>query len=358
MATATKELGLASDHYPPILTNFPPSAKIIAVTPAGISSWNTTYQIDISIPSPRAGSRASSASRIRSDSPMGVRDTKKTYWMKVNDTPLAQIIMKGEFANLNAIHNVMPGLTPRPHSCGPLMSKTSRQSGETMDGEQNARYFLLTEYINFTKATYSSNSPEPPEPEVLCQLLVKLHTTSLSPAGLFGYTIPTIQGRIPTYFGPMTATWTPYFTSMLKYMIEFDDRTNGVWPKLTQLTDRAITHLIPRLIGILESDHRSIKPSLLHGDLWEGNIGVEESTGRIVLFDPASLWGHSELEIGNLRCCYNKLGREEYRKTYKKLVDVDKPQEEWEDRNRLYCVYWNLSCSVSHLEKGIAVRQM
>src|SRR5699024_888778 len=39
-----------------------------------------------------------------------------------------------------------------------------------------------------------------------------------------------------------------------------------------------------------------IKPALLHGDLWSGN--VSQVVDRPVIYDPASFYGHSEYELG------------------------------------------------------------
>jgi protein-ribulosamine 3-kinase len=37
-------------------------------------------------------------------------------------------------------------------------------------------------------------------------------------------------------------------------------------------------------------------PSLLHGDLWSGNIGVD-TQGQPVMFDPAPYYGYPEAEL-------------------------------------------------------------
>ncbi|GBG29073.1 Ketosamine-3-kinase [Hondaea fermentalgiana] len=39
-----------------------------------------------------------------------------------------------------------------------------------------------------------------------------------------------------------------------------------------------------------------IKPSILHGDLWSGNVGVTE--GKPCIFDPAAYYGHAEADLG------------------------------------------------------------
>lgn len=41
---------------------------------------------------------------------------------------------------------------------------------------------------------------------------------------------------------------------------------------------------------------KEIKPSLLHGDLWSGNIGSAD--GKPSIYDPAVYWGHHEAEWG------------------------------------------------------------
>ena len=41
-------------------------------------------------------------------------------------------------------------------------------------------------------------------------------------------------------------------------------------------------------------------PSRLHGDLWGGNVGVDERATPIV-FDPAAYGGHRELDVGMMK---------------------------------------------------------
>src|SRR5690606_6934155 len=50
--------------------------------------------------------------------------------------------------------------------------------------------------------------------------------------------------------------------------------------------------LYPRLPQLLVSGN----PSLLHGDLWSGNV-MAGPDGRAWIFDPAVYWGHPEIEL-------------------------------------------------------------
>ena len=60
-----------------------------------------------------------------------------------------------------------------------------------------------------------------------------------------------------------------------------------------QLLDRG--RLLQEALGALFSDHRP-PPSLLHGDLWSGNVAFDAS-GRPVLYDPATHFGDRECDL-------------------------------------------------------------
>jgi len=63
-------------------------------------------------------------------------------------------------------------------------------------------------------------------------------------------------------------------------------------------------------------NHRPIN-TLVHGDLWSGNIGIEES-GKGVIFDPASWWADNEVDIAMTKLFggFNKEFYEEYFKIF------------------------------------------
>lgn len=68
--------------------------------------------------------------------------------------------------------------------------------------------------------------------------------------------------------------------------------------------DRKLSQLGEKLcdnIGVFFEDVAGqIKPSVLHGDLWSGNIaGVQ---GQPAIFDPATYYGHHEAEFGMSWC--------------------------------------------------------
>jgi fructosamine-3-kinase len=52
-----------------------------------------------------------------------------------------------------------------------------------------------------------------------------------------------------------------------------------------------------RLLLPLQSDGRVLKPSLFHGDCWDGNIAMDMKTGDAFVFDLRSFYGHNEYGI-------------------------------------------------------------
>ena len=55
--------------------------------------------------------------------------------------------------------------------------------------------------------------------------------------------------------------------------------------------------MVPRLLRPLEWGETKIKPCLLHGDIWYGNIAERTGTDEPIMFDPAAFWAHNECEL-------------------------------------------------------------
>jgi fructosamine-3-kinase len=89
-----------------------------------------------------------------------------------------------------------------------------------------------------------------------------------------------------------------------------------------------------------------LKPCLIHGDLWEGNIGTDSQTGEIFIFDSGAYYAHNEMEIG-MECERHKIRAKVYTQQYQQNFTMSEPVEEWDDRNRIYCVKMNMVHSAS-----------
>jgi fructosamine-3-kinase len=118
------------------------------------------------------------------------------------------------------------------------------------------------------------------------RLIAALHT---SPRPHFGFARDTLIGPLPQP-NPMSALWVPFFRDhrLLHMAHAASDEGRLPAPLLAR-----IEKLAARLDDyLLEPSH----PSLLHGDLWTGNVLVRGN--RIAGFvDPAISFGHPEIEL-------------------------------------------------------------
>jgi len=84
-----------------------------------------------------------------------------------------------------------------------------------------------------------------------------------------------------------------------------------------------------KLPGIIPAE----KPSLIHGDLWNGNFIVSEE-GRACLIDPAVYYGHREVDIA-MSTLFGGFGPEFY-SAYQESFPMEKG---WKERLDIYNLY-------------------
>jgi fructosamine-3-kinase len=92
---------------------------------------------------------------------------------------------------------------------------------------------------------------------------------------------------------------------------------------------------LPDLLGDPEET-----PSLLHGDLWSGNI-VADSLGRPVMYDPAPYYGYREAELGMTKL-FGGFTRDFFQ-AYTRTAPLP---DGWQDRLDLYKLYHVLNHAV------------
>ncbi|KAI2467413.1 Fructosamine kinase-domain-containing protein [Annulohypoxylon bovei var. microspora] len=244
--------------------------------------------------------------------------SEEWYFLKSAPENHGRRMMEGEFCAMSEIYKWAPDLVPKPHSWGKYATKD-------LDA-----YFFLSEYVDMNESL--------PAPNQLCAKLAHLHRESRSPNGQFVFHVTTCQGRVPQQVS-WEKSWTRFFTRLLKNVIQLDSSVNDHWEELNQLEEQLISTVIPRLLDVLVEGGRTIKPSLIHADLWEGNSGTASKNGNVVIFDSAAFYAHNEMEVGDWRCYYNKISNPAYTNAYLCHHGPSDPEEEWDDRNRLYSRY-------------------
>ena len=131
-------------------------------------------------------------------------------------------------------------------------------------------------------------------------------------------------------------SWPVFFARRLAKQVTsaFKDKPYARAP-LSQDEDGELKVVMQRIIRgmdvYFEGCH--VTPSLLHGDLWIGNVGATKE-GTPVIFDPASFYGHSEFDLALPRIFGNYTA--EFWNAYFERVPK---QQGYENRARLYELY-------------------
>jgi fructosamine-3-kinase len=118
------------------------------------------------------------------------------------------------------------------------------------------------------------------------ELIARLHAT---PRKRFGYARDTLIGPLPQP-NPEVSHWVPFFRDHRLLFMAAKAHREGSLPsplyaRIERLAERIDDYLLEPAF-----------PSLLHGDLWTGNVLVRG--GRIAGFvDPAIYCGHPEIEL-------------------------------------------------------------
>jgi protein-ribulosamine 3-kinase len=202
-------------------------------------------------------------------------------------------------------------------------------------------YFNLFQFIDMDVTAA-------PDPIALTSKLAELHKKSQSPTGKFGFHITTCDGRM-AHTVEWEESWAVFFAKLIRGVCKLDLETNGPWPELERATDQICTKVIPRLLGTLTSEGRPIKPSLIHGDLWDGNLGISMETGEVIMYDAGSYYAHNEMELSHWRVEFaSHLRSKVYLKQYLRNYPPAEPGDEFDDRNRLYSLKASFNYSAGH----------
>ncbi|KAI7774968.1 hypothetical protein LA080_007521 [Diaporthe eres] len=239
---------------PAILAVLPAGCKVIAVKSHGKGSWSTGHKI------------------IR--------------------RPRHLELAKGEFESQAELKKYLPENTVAPLAYGPLELDSSAS-------------FFLSPFRNLSDKT--------PEPTQLAEVLEKLHKTSVSPNGKFGFHITTFNGIIRW---SMSAA-TPGRNSLAA---SFGRTSNGNRTVATTPDRRQEYQACPR--------PRRSRP---------GNVQIDRDTQRVILFDSCCCYAHNELDLGMMREPRYRFTCEHASK-YLESMRPSQPEEDFDDRNAIYAM--------------------
>jgi protein-ribulosamine 3-kinase len=188
-------------------------------------------------------------------------DGKQNWFVKTNQASLLDMFA-AEAAGLNALADTQTLQVPRA----------------LCSGISQGQSYIVLEYINFGRASNHSHAQAGEQLAAMHQ-----HT-----AGHFGWQQTNTIGatRQPNHW---QVNWADFWRDQrLGFQLELAAQ-NGYGGLLQKQGEKLLMHL-PVLLN-----HQP-QASLLHGDLWSGNLGFNQM-GEPVIFDPAVYYGDREADL-------------------------------------------------------------
>ncbi|KAH9889620.1 Fructosamine kinase-domain-containing protein [Xylariomycetidae sp. FL2044] len=285
---------------PRVLSALPSGCRVVSMKKHGVSFWANTGRIDV---------------ELSDGSP-------KSFFIKALSADAGRNMVEGEYESMKAIHTIVPEFVPRPVAWG------------SYDTVPNTHFFLCE---------FREMRQEMPDPHEFAARLAEMHQKSISPEGKFGFHVTTYSGNLPQVV-EWEHSWEAFFAKSLRKALDLEIKAKGPDPELDLLIPVLFDKVIPRLLRPLESEGRSIKPCLVHGDLWYANSGLDIETDACLVFDACSFYAHNEYEFGQWMPVCNRFG-DEYLSAYHEHVDISAPKEDYRGRLDLYKLRFNTHVS-------------
>ncbi|KAH9986439.1 Fructosamine kinase-domain-containing protein [Xylariaceae sp. FL0662B] len=284
------------DLDPAILAALPVGCEVLSITEHGKTNWSTGLRVDIY-----------------------VHDEEEVYFLKIVEREELIGMSEAEYEGQKAMAAYIPENVAAPVAWGLLKQDPSKS-------------FFITRFRNL-------RARSPPTLPFL-GVIKRLHESSKSPTGKFGFHVTTYYGP-PPMINDWTDNWEEYFTRLFRANLEYAERERGFDIELHMIAEEFIQKVIPRLLRPLQTGGRNIKPTLCHGDLWDGNIQMDVEAKQPILFDSCCFYGHNEMDLQCMGDPRYALGME-FIKLYQKHVGASEPKEDFDDRHSLYAIRNNI----------------
>ena len=188
-----------------------------------------------------------------------ISDGQRSYFVKLNDKERVDMF-RGEWTSLDHLRRSQTVTIPRPICSGTTASIS----------------FLVLEYLSFGEA-------DEEDWYMLGRQLAHLHQSQHQP--MYGWDEDNFLG-LSVQPNSWHKKWATFFAEQrIGWQLKLLEEKNIRLGDIEEIIGGIKLHLI----------HHQPRASLLHGDLWRGNVAFCEHMG--VVFDPASYFGDRETDI-------------------------------------------------------------
>ncbi|TAQ86308.1 hypothetical protein B7494_g5364 [Chlorociboria aeruginascens] len=259
--------------------------------------------------------------------------------------PSGLAALKGEYESSLLIHTTSPDFIPVPHVYGSFAYSPPSPSSPTSDllqsqNEERKHFFLATFHSFLPSPSIPSPSipsPSIPSPFPFCKKLALFHKNSTRHAPpKFGFHVWTFNGNIG-FRNAWCETWEEYFSTAM-----LDIFAVHVARHRERKEDERKAKLRSDMVGVDGGVTGEGDSEIVAADGDRGQGGVDAESGEVMVFDAGGFWGHNEYELGNWRHERNPFHKEIYFEEYHKYFPKCEPVEDYDDRNALYALKFNL----------------
>ncbi|KAK3293539.1 Fructosamine kinase-domain-containing protein [Chaetomium fimeti] len=289
-----------------LLAALPEGGEVVSVKPSGMSDYCNTYRIEVKMPD----------------------GSSQVFFEKEGSGESGRGCVESAWRSESAAYEFIPEHVPRPVATGTYKS-------------QQEKYFFLAEFIDMIE-------DDIPREDSYMAAIAALHSRSMgkSPTGNFGFPVNTRFGDLEQD-NTWSASWEEFWTRQMKDFLDKEDAAHDGEPheELDRLRPLFFDKVLPRYLRPLESDGRSVKPCLIHADLWPGNVKYKSDGETACVYDACAMWAHNEVDLGVFRNPRYPLGKP-YLKEYWRRVPISEPEEDADSRNTLYMLRGQILLSI------------